>query len=115
MERIGLQEGYHITGHRLSASYSAAKIIWVRNHQPEIYARVYKFTNAKDFIVTRLTGRFVTDYSDASGTNLFDLQAWDGLTGSCKPPKSIAGCCLSCVLPLRLSVKFCRTPLAKPV
>ena len=77
VELIGLQEGYQITGHRLSASYSAAKIIWIRKNQPDIYAQVYKFCNAKDFIVTRLTGQFVTDYSDASGTNLYDLQAWD--------------------------------------
>jgi xylulokinase len=51
--------------------------MWVRDHQPEVFANAYKFVNAKDFIVARLTGNFVTDFSDAGGTNLFDLEAHD--------------------------------------
>jgi xylulokinase len=74
---VGWEEAYHITGHRLSPSYSGPKILWVRAHQPEIFAATVKFLQPKDFIVARLTGRFVTDYSDASGTNLYDLAAWD--------------------------------------
>lgn len=74
LEAAGAERGYRITGHRLSASYSAAKLCWVKNHQPELYGKAYKMLNAKDYIVCRLTGRFVTDYSDASGTNLFDLE-----------------------------------------
>ena len=76
----GAQRGYRITGHRLSASYGAAKLLWVKNHQPEIYGKAYKMLNAKDYMVQRLTGKFVTDYSDASGTNLFDLKKkqWSG-------------------------------------
>lgn len=77
IERVGMETAYRITGHRASESYSAAKIMWVRAHQPEIYAAVYKFVQPKDFITARLTGAFVTDYSDASGTNLYDLQARD--------------------------------------
>lgn len=72
---IGAERGYAITGHRLSASYSAAKLLWIRDHEPELYARAYKMLNAKDFIVAKLTGRYWTDYSDASGTNLLDLRA----------------------------------------
>lgn len=75
--RVGMEEAYRITGHRASASYSAAKIMWVRDHQSEIFARTYKFVHAKDFIVARLTGVFATDYSDASGTNLYDLKTYD--------------------------------------
>jgi xylulokinase len=48
-------------------------MLWVRNHQPEIYQRAAKFLVPKDYIVHRLTGVFATDYSDASGTLLFDL------------------------------------------
>ncbi len=77
IERVGSEGIYQITGHRASSSYSAAKMMWVRDHQPEIYADVYKFLQPKDFILARLTGRFVTDYSDASGTNLYELKAWD--------------------------------------
>jgi xylulokinase len=71
---VGGEAVYRITGHRASPSYSAAKILWVRNHQPELFTRAYKFLHAKDFIVARLTGNFVTDYSDASGMNLYDLK-----------------------------------------
>jgi xylulokinase len=74
-ERISPEEVYRITGHRLSASYSLSKILWLRDHQPEIYQAAYKYLHAKDTIVAQLTGVFVTDLSDASGMNLYDLQA----------------------------------------
>jgi len=77
IEKVGMENAYRITGHRASSSYSAAKIIWVRDIQPEIFARAHKVVQAKDFIVARLTGVFATDYSDASGTNLYDLQTYD--------------------------------------
>jgi xylulokinase len=75
--RVGMETAYRITGHRASSSYSAAKMMWVRRHQPEIFAQAHKFVHAKDFIVARLTGVFATDYSDASGTNLYDLSSYD--------------------------------------
>lgn len=64
---------YRITGHRLSPSYSAAKIMWIRRNEPELYRRAAKFVHAKDFLALKLTGRFVTDLSDASGMNLLDI------------------------------------------
>jgi xylulokinase len=72
-ERISSQEIYRISGHRLSASYSLQKILWLRDAQPEIYHAAYKFVHAKDAMVARMTGNFVTDISDASGMNLYDL------------------------------------------
>ena len=77
-ERVSFEDVYQITGHRLSSSYSLAKILWIRDHQPEIYQATYKFVHAKDSIVARLTGNFVTDPSDASSMNLYDLNsgAW---------------------------------------
>lgn len=76
-ERIDPAEVYRITGHRLSASYSLSKILWLRDNQPDVYAATYKFVHAKDAIVARLTGQFVTEPTDASGMNLYDLDAWD--------------------------------------
>jgi xylulokinase len=67
-------EFYKITGHRASASYSAAKLMWIQDNEPDIYARTYKMLHAKDYINFRLTGVMASDYSDASGTNLLDLQ-----------------------------------------
>ncbi|HEY8285460.1 MAG TPA: xylulokinase [Chloroflexota bacterium] len=79
-ERIDPRRVYDLTGHRLSASYSAAKILWLKEREPESYGRTHKFLHAKDFLVARLTGEFATDHSDASGTNLYSLAggAWEG-------------------------------------
>ncbi len=66
---------YRIAGHRVSPAYSAAKILWLRDHQPDLYAAAVCFLQPKDYIVYRLTGALATDYSDASGTLLFDLTA----------------------------------------
>jgi xylulokinase len=73
-DTVGTRRAYGICGHRPSASYSAAKMAWVRDNEPAVYARTAAFLQAKDFILRRATGRLVTDPSDASGTNLFDLQ-----------------------------------------
>jgi len=73
-QRISAECGYHITGHRLSASYSAAKLLWIKDNEPEVYNKADKMLNAKDYIIYRLTGEIVTDYSDASGTNLLDIE-----------------------------------------
>jgi xylulokinase len=73
-ERIPPLEIYRISGHRLSASYSLQKILWLRDNQPEVYRSAYKFVHAKDAMVARMTGNFVTDVSDASGMNLYDLE-----------------------------------------
>ncbi|HOT92754.1 MAG TPA: xylulokinase [Anaerolineae bacterium] len=73
LERLSFDEMYTITGHRLSESYSLLKMLWIRDHQPDIYHRAYKFVHAKDAMVARLTGNFVTDMSDASGMDLYDL------------------------------------------
>lgn len=64
---------YQIVWHRPISSYTLTKLMWVRDNEPDIYKKMYKTLNAKDFIVQKLTGRFATDYSDASGTNAFDL------------------------------------------
>ena len=73
-EKISPDRVYRITGHRLSASYSASKILWIRENEPEVYSKCYKFIHAKDFVVLKLTGKFITDFSDASGMNLLDIE-----------------------------------------
>ncbi len=73
-QRISKAEVYRITGHRVGASTSLCKILWLRDNQPDIYKATHKFVEAKDAIVARLTGAFVTDHSDASSTNLYDLE-----------------------------------------
>ena len=76
-QQVGSDRMYQLTGHRVSASYSIEKLMWIKTHEPELYKKTYKMLQAKDYIIYRLTGRFVTDYSDASGTNVLDLKALD--------------------------------------
>jgi xylulokinase len=61
-----------------TTTYTAPHLKWVKEHQPEVWKEVRRILVAKDFIKFRLTGRMVTDYSEASGTLLFDVekQAW---------------------------------------
>ncbi len=70
----GAEQIYRRTGHRASASYTAAKMLWIQRHQPEIYTRTHQFLQAKDYAAYKLSDAFATDYSDASSTNLFDLE-----------------------------------------
>ncbi|MCS6773192.1 MAG: xylulokinase [Thermoflexales bacterium] len=72
-ERCGVEAVYQRTGHRVSPAYIAAKLLWLKRNQPELYAQTRCFLTAKDYAAFKLTGALVTDYSDASGTNLFDL------------------------------------------
>ncbi len=73
LERMDPFAFYKTTGHRASPTYSLQKLMWVRDKEPDIYRNTYKVLNAKDYIAYRLTGNMVTDYSDAGGTELFDI------------------------------------------
>lgn len=73
-EAMPPRDFYRITGHRPVSSYSLTKLMWIRDNEPEVFAKTAKVLQAKDFIVHKLTGVFATDYSDASGTNAFDLE-----------------------------------------
>lgn len=72
-QALPVRDFYRIAGHRPTSSYSLTKLMWLRDNEPEIFKKTAKTLQAKDFIVARLTGVFATDYSDASGTNAFDL------------------------------------------
>lgn len=73
LSRLPLKEFYRITGHRMSAANSIAKLMWISRNIPEVYKKTYKVFNAKDFIIYKLTGKFLTEYTDASGTCGMDL------------------------------------------
>lgn len=46
----------------------------LKDNEREVFRNTFKALHAKDYITFKLTGKFVTDYSDASGTNLFDIR-----------------------------------------
>ncbi|MFZ0529033.1 MAG: xylulokinase [Propionicimonas sp.] len=76
-ETVGDDHAYRITGHRIAATYPLPKLIWVREHEPATYERVASVCVAKDYVNLRLTGRLVTDHSDASSTDAYDLATGD--------------------------------------
>ena len=63
------------TGNIAFAGFTAPKILWVRAHEPAIFARCRRLCLPKDYVNFMLTGVFATDVSDASGTLLFDVKA----------------------------------------
>lgn len=73
--RLGEDEAYRILGHRLNPTYTLTKTMWVRAHEPDVFDRVRHVCAAKDYVGWRLTGRLVTDPSDASAMNAFDQHA----------------------------------------
>lgn len=75
VEAIGQERAYAMLGHQLNPTYSLSKVMWVRDHEPEVFARVRTVCNAKDFVAWRLTGLLVTDPSDASSTNAYDQRS----------------------------------------
>ncbi len=72
-DACGEEAIYRLTGHRASAAYTAARVLWVKDNQPDVYRRAYKVLQSKDYAAFVLTGVFATDHSDASGTQVFDL------------------------------------------
>lgn len=63
-----------LTGNRCLEGFTAPKLLWVREHEPEVYSRIRTVLLPKDYVRFRLTGRLATDVSDAAGTLLFDVR-----------------------------------------
>ncbi len=67
---------YAVTGvPSMAPTWTACKILWWRRHEPEVFARARAFLLVEDFVLQRLTGRFVTDGSVACTSLLFDIVA----------------------------------------
>ena len=62
-----------ITGNRAMPGFTAPKLAWVRDHEPDIFARIKTVLLPKDYLRYRMTGEFVSDLSDASGTLWLDV------------------------------------------
>ena len=73
--RVGRERLTAITGKLAVTGYTAPKLLWVREHEPEVFARVRHLLLPKDFIRLCLTGELATDASDASNTLLFDIRS----------------------------------------
>lgn len=72
-ERVGFERLIQLTGNRALTGFTAPKIVWVREHEPDIYARAAHMLLPKDYIRYKLTGDYAMDMSEASGTLLLDV------------------------------------------
>jgi xylulokinase len=71
--QVGAQRLLEITANPALTGFTASKVLWVRNHEPENFERCRKILLPKDYIRFMLTGEFATDVSDASGMQLLDV------------------------------------------
>jgi xylulokinase len=71
--QIGFERLLSLTGNRVLTGFTAPKIVWVRQHEPDIYRQGAHILLPKDFIRYKLTGDFASEMSDSAGTCLLDV------------------------------------------
>lgn len=96
MEReIGREALIAITANPPMTGFTAAKLLWVKQHEPQLFARCAHILLPKDYIRFRLTNEYATDVSDGAGTQLMNIakRSWSeemlgklGISASCLPP-----------------------------
>ena len=74
---VGPERLIEITGNDALTGFTAPKLVWVRDHEPDVWARVAHVLLPKDYVRLRLTGELALDKADGAGTLLFDLAARD--------------------------------------
>ena len=70
---VGFDRLVELTGNRALTGFTAPKLVWLREHEPDHYARVARIALPKDYVRLRLCGEHATDVADASGTLLLDV------------------------------------------
>ena len=77
-ETVGRDKISQYTGNIAFAGFTAPKLLWMKKHEAENFDKIRKIMLPKDYLIYRLSGSFVTDYSDASGMLLLDVEhkAW---------------------------------------
>ena len=73
-ETIGIQKLVEATANRAVTGFTAPKVMWLKENEPENFKRIAKIMLPKDYVAYRISGVFATDVSDASGTLYFDVK-----------------------------------------
>lgn len=78
-DTLGLERLVSLTGNDAFTGFTAPKLLWVRDHEPDVYSKVNQVLLPKDYIRYRLSGAYATDKAGAGGTLLLGLKArnWD--------------------------------------
>lgn len=74
---VGPERLIALTGNDALPGFTAPKVLWVRHHEPEVYAQARHLLLPKDYVRFRLSGTYAMDKADGSGTLLFDLRQRD--------------------------------------
>ena len=74
---LGPRRLVEVTGNDALTGFTAPKLVWVRDHEPEVWRRVAHVLLPKDYVRLRLTGDYAMDKADGAGTLLFELAARD--------------------------------------
>ena len=74
---IGPDRLIAITGNDALTGFTAPKLVWVRDHEPDVWRRIAHVLLPKDYVRFRMTGDYAVDKADGAGTLLFDLAARD--------------------------------------
>ncbi|MDP9467127.1 MAG: xylulokinase, partial [Chloroflexota bacterium] len=74
-QAVGPERLIAISGNDALTGFTAPKLLWVRRHEPQVWAQVAHLLLPKDYLRYRLTGEYAMDKADGSGTILFDLAA----------------------------------------
>ncbi len=73
-DKVGEAQLLEMVSNPALTGFTAPKILWLRDNEPQLYEKVHKVLLPKDYIRLLLTGEFATDVADASGTLLFDVK-----------------------------------------
>jgi xylulokinase len=74
---VGAERLIEVTGNDALTGFTAPKLVWVRDHEPDVWRELGHVLLPKDYVRLRLTDRYALDKADGSGTILFDLAARD--------------------------------------
>src|SRR5512147_952514 len=74
---VGKEKFIQITGNVALTGFTAPKILWVKENEPDVFAKAKHVLLPKDYIRLKLTGEYALDKADGAGTVLFDLKARD--------------------------------------
>jgi len=84
--KVDYDRWYQTTGAALRAeNYVLFKLMWHRDHEPDLFNAAWKFLGTKDYINYLMTGRMISDYSDASFSGINDLLKWQYSEELCRP------------------------------
>jgi len=84
-KNIPKEKIFEITGNYVDSYYGFTKMMWIRNNEPEVWKKIYKFVTPKDYVIYQMTGELAIDYSSAGNLGgVFDIRKLTWSEEMCK-------------------------------